>query len=1166
MTTGKELVWEKVKPIYNWLIKTPKRQCTGIVIFLALVLICFYFIREAYLETKGDIIVDEPKVYSRERLVNDRFREEAWLNEQLTKPKRDDFLSPEARMSSVKTQQLALAANATKSDGSKTEQDQHPIQPDVASLEKASQNIAISPVDTFSDMLDYRDKVRNELMRIQLDDRHDIEGNTLYRLNFDTAIIPGDHTHASAAILVTITPDDKANGSKDNQEAVFKEWTGQMQTLVNSLITDKTNLFRNATDPDASVLPDEQAAFEGFLRNNICNEVKNLSKKLFDIKHENKAVPPDWENLCPKTEESDYEQNESNSQISKPDLFYNCNNHKTQFFCEVEKLIGSYSVNYDRTNKSESSSSYIEYLKKNFPRKEVGDSIEFYKDIQRACNPNAKNVPLPELVYYNSKSRKFFPDLPTFNESKRNGEVPQTIYCLKSLPANRIVIVMGLLERLNRVSTIEPSKLVALFNKPCPDPDKKVQDKKNENCIPVNNKDFEKIEIYPRVIEELARPYFSGKIDMQDPFILPQDKYWYIASPIKGIKQNNLAPEYPIDNGLHQTQNNIKQLMVTYQATKLNKLGEYFTSEVAGCDMQNCNLVLNANPGAHIKLMEALNDVTQTFSYAVTPQLQTQRIALLNKQKEQLNVRVNAALLGGDNKAESMVEKLTNLEDELEILENHPLVIGFGDWQYQKKYEPNAEATQHITRLNKEIDWLDKLIHESLKQSIALNDNSPQQEIKISEKKLETLRSKSALLTKKIEDLQKEFDTIKSKSTEDIALFTKQKEDLQKESDTINSKSTALLNDQIKWLNKLVHESTVSITPLEWINNLINAPSKQSIDLNTSLKEQVQTKKSELEKLESKPNTETRFGWVIKPRLTGMRDSLHNSEFVQLAGHYSLSAVISIPSWWHAIKVQVKKCWLTEPKLGTIISTLCTDSDSDSPSFTIKVPGQPHDINQKLGFEVVKSPRLSPRNYYKMQKQAIEIGRKGVVRLEGERLWRSTVVMLDDQKADNIEVLPDMKAVMATFQCVKPPAGDTMKAYIEEKNEKKQAGAITSGANNAEVSFKVSLNSLISLLSPLEQKTKEAEPPKSSGSKTITKDQSLIIDSSQENCNPNGQEGDKPQDICSKFAMIRLWTSEGNTDNNPLPVDLKPFIKRYPSDLPCYQIEAEKEVQAIQIN
>ena len=119
MTTGKELVWEKVKPIYNWLIKTPKRQCTGIVIFLALVLICFYFIREAYLETKGDIIVDEPKVYSRERLVNDRFREEAWLNEQLTKPKRDDFLSPEARMSSVKTQQLALAANATKStDGS----------------------------------------------------------------------------------------------------------------------------------------------------------------------------------------------------------------------------------------------------------------------------------------------------------------------------------------------------------------------------------------------------------------------------------------------------------------------------------------------------------------------------------------------------------------------------------------------------------------------------------------------------------------------------------------------------------------------------------------------------------------------------------------------------------------------------------------------------------------------------------------------------------------------------------------------------------------------------------------------------------------------------------------------------------------------------------------
>ena len=146
---------------------------------------------------------------------------------------------------------------------------------------------------------------------------------------------------------------------------------GANANLVNSLVTDKTNLFRNATDPDASVLPDEQAAFESFLRNNICNEVKNLSKKLFDIKHKKKTVPPDWGNLCPKTEESDYEQNESNSQISKPDLFYNCNNHKTQFFCEVEKLIGSYSVNYDRANKSESSSSYIEYLKKNFPPKKL---------------------------------------------------------------------------------------------------------------------------------------------------------------------------------------------------------------------------------------------------------------------------------------------------------------------------------------------------------------------------------------------------------------------------------------------------------------------------------------------------------------------------------------------------------------------------------------------------------------------------------------------------------------------------------------------------------------------------------------------------------------------------------------------------------------------------
>ena len=39
-------------------------------------------------------------------------------------------------------------------------------------------------------MLAYREEVRSEIMETRLDDRHDILGNTLFRLKFDATILP----------------------------------------------------------------------------------------------------------------------------------------------------------------------------------------------------------------------------------------------------------------------------------------------------------------------------------------------------------------------------------------------------------------------------------------------------------------------------------------------------------------------------------------------------------------------------------------------------------------------------------------------------------------------------------------------------------------------------------------------------------------------------------------------------------------------------------------------------------------------------------------------------------------------------------------------------------------------------------------------------------------
>ena len=976
-------MWEKVQQSYvkffDWIKAIPGGKSTLIVLFLVLVGAYIYYIHYFPWETEGEIVVDEPKLYTRERLVNDRFREEAWLNEQLTNLKREDFLTPEARISSAHTQQLTLAVNASKNNGSETGQGQTTIpsiQSDDASLEKAPQEIAATPTDTFSDMLDYRDKVRNELMRIQLDDRHDIEGNTLYRLNFDSAIIPGKNTHDSAVILVTVTPNNE-----EDLDSLFKEWASGMQTKVASLIDDKIKLLDNPPFDQDPFPPVEQVAFEAFLRHKICEQVKTLSIKLFNEIHPiNQSEPDMWGNICPEPTENDHEPTVNPKKLSTQDVYFDCENHPEPFFCEVEKLIGHYSISYDLAKSNKVAVIFFENLKRITGL--TGDKAkELSWRIAMVCGTPVKNKSRPNIVLYNTRSQEVS-EIPNQNEHGQNTDPQvQEIQCLLPFPPiNRLLVVMGLLERLSAVSELEPKKIRSLVN-----------------LFPNDNE----ITQYPKVIEELVRPYVCGKLDENHP-LFHQDPYQYIKPyyeiVIKGTEQCKKSLDYP-DEGIRQPLNNLKQLVVTYQATRLSQLDKYFTYEVNGCDMQQCRLVLNAKPGAHKNLIKALKDVNQSFSYAVTPQIQTQRIALLNKQKQQLNSLVNASLQGGGNKTEGLVQQLNTLEKELEMLERHPLVVGFGDWQYQEKDEEKAE------------------------------------------------------------------------------------------SDPINN--------------------------------------------------------------------ETRFGWVIQPRLTGSPSTSDGPEFQQLPGHYSLSAVISIPGWWRSVTVQVNKCWLSRPKLSASISSLC--GKNNVPAFNIKVPGHTYELNQKLGTEVIKNPHLLPEIHDLNHMQLIEVGRKGVVLLEGDRLWRSTVVMLDNQKADSIEVLPDMKGVSATFECVKPAAGDKAIAY--EEKDKKPASEITPDTNNTSVSLQGPLNSLRSLLV---QQPKEQEKAKKSTNDASAKDPTSSQESTPENCKPAGQQkrGESNNDCNHDTpASIKLWTSEGNTDSNPLRIILKPFVRRYPDDKPCYEI-GDKNKQA----
>ena len=260
-------------------------------------------------KTYGEIKVGNPRVTTRERLVNDRLEEDAWLEKQLSEIDKQDFsghqgLSDVRSLTGVSAQagvnrdpgqiaiyqsqqkqqlqelqqkaeidklnyQITLArkqnelaavtsdpTKASSTDGysPSTTASNSLTAPTVSDAQKAlDESLAklnnampdptrieatkakSSPIDQFRDKLAYREEIRNEKLQNALDDSHDLHNNTLYRLNFDTTIIPANDTSAWAMINVKIEPPENAEPTPE-----------QFAKIVNTKIADTSRSIANA--------------------------------------------------------------------------------------------------------------------------------------------------------------------------------------------------------------------------------------------------------------------------------------------------------------------------------------------------------------------------------------------------------------------------------------------------------------------------------------------------------------------------------------------------------------------------------------------------------------------------------------------------------------------------------------------------------------------------------------------------------------------------------------------------------------------------------------------------------------------------------------------------------------------------------------------------------
>ena len=176
----------------------------------------------------GFIFVESPEVYSRERLINERLAEDTWLKGQLKEAGRQTTFPITARQSEQTT------ADISQSGASQSESPQSPSKATDANKPGNDRPEAPSPAsrsDTtdqpqilFSSMFRIRSAarslVRQRMIENKLDDRHDIAGNTLFILKFDTTVLSAPINKRKALVEIRFDPPEAIGKSSKPDDAL----------------------------------------------------------------------------------------------------------------------------------------------------------------------------------------------------------------------------------------------------------------------------------------------------------------------------------------------------------------------------------------------------------------------------------------------------------------------------------------------------------------------------------------------------------------------------------------------------------------------------------------------------------------------------------------------------------------------------------------------------------------------------------------------------------------------------------------------------------------------------------------------------------------------------------------------------------------------------------
>ena len=171
--------------------------------------------------TRGAIYVDSPEIYTRERLVNDRYDQDFWLREQLgelDKPHNLVTATIDESVAGGVAVGISSPAAVSKTSSATVDSAEHGKE-EGSSKVRPPEGFPPLPFDQdFRIRAAIRDTIRQLMLENMLDDRHDLTGNSVYGLKFDTTVIPGSNTRERAFVRVMLVVKDPFKIDQDKLE------------------------------------------------------------------------------------------------------------------------------------------------------------------------------------------------------------------------------------------------------------------------------------------------------------------------------------------------------------------------------------------------------------------------------------------------------------------------------------------------------------------------------------------------------------------------------------------------------------------------------------------------------------------------------------------------------------------------------------------------------------------------------------------------------------------------------------------------------------------------------------------------------------------------------------------------------------------------------------